>query len=151
MEEFIQQNAEKVIGVMHGFDRVLFKGSILGICSISQLDIFLSSQRVLYKDFGNYAESLTRRVKAYAEKYAQEHGRPYEYLASPRESKEAKAKEILERDKVREGLICVLSCVQTLSYYLHRQRCSCQEARSSRRWSGNASTSIFTLWTNNLG
>ena len=56
MEEFIQQNDKKVIGVLHGFDRVRFKGSLLGMSCKDRLDIWLSSQRVLYKDFGVFAE-----------------------------------------------------------------------------------------------
>lgn len=112
MEEFIRQHQDKVTGILHGFDRVLFKGSLLGICSTDQLDIWLSSQGVLYKDFTVFAESLTRRIKEQAAGYALEHGRPYEYLASPRQSKEERAKEIAERDNVSTGLVCVLSCVE---------------------------------------
>lgn len=112
MEGFLQRHEEKVTGVLHGFDRVLFRGSLIGVCNRDQFDIWLSSLHVLYKDFGIFVERLSARIKEFTEGLAKEEGRPYEYLPSSRESKEGKARSIMERDGIKEGLICVLSCVE---------------------------------------
>lgn len=112
MESFIQRHDDKILGILHGFDRVLFRGSMIGICNVNQFDIWLSSQHVLYKDFGMFVENLSKRIKVYSEGFAREQGRPYEYLWSSRESKEEKARAIMERDGIKEGLICVFSCVE---------------------------------------
>jgi hypothetical protein len=72
----------------------------------------LNSQGVLLKDFGTYAQRLSEQIIGHAEEVAQEAGRPMEYVASPKTSKEQLAHQIAERDGVREGLICVLTCVE---------------------------------------
>jgi hypothetical protein len=51
--------------------------------------------------------------------------RPVKYLASGAESKEELARGIVERDKIEEGLVCVLSCVEscrTFDVYRNREK-----------------------------
>ena len=89
------------------------------------LDIFLSSHRVLYKDFGTFAAGVSDRLKAHAETLAATAGRPFRYLSSARLSKEDVAREILRTDPITEGLICVLSCVEPCqSFTIRRDRAS---------------------------
>ena len=78
---------------------------------------------MLYKDFGKFAERVSDRVKAPAQAYAECHGRPYEYLESSSTSKEDVARQIAARDGVRQGLVCVRSCVEPCqTYALHKNR-----------------------------
>ena len=44
---------------------------------------------------------------------AQQTGRPLEYLRSSSISKDARAREILTRDAIAEGLVCIFSCVES--------------------------------------
>jgi hypothetical protein len=81
------------------------------------MDIWLSSRGVLYKDFGSFAQKLSEQVKEHAEAVAAKAGRALIYLNSSRESKEDIAKQIMEREKITEGLICVLSCVEPCKSY----------------------------------
>jgi hypothetical protein len=112
MERFLKRHEGRIEGIISGFDRILFKGSLRSISSRRMMEIYLFSQHVLLKNFAQWAQQLSDRIKENAKTYAQELGRPYQYLESPNLSKEKRAQEIAERDKIRQGLVCVLSCVE---------------------------------------
>jgi len=112
MEGFIQRHREDVIGVLHGFDRLVFRGTLRSIAYGSGLDRFLGASKVQYKDFGTFAEKLSEQLKAHAEQVAKGAGRPYQYLSSSSHSKEDIAKEIARRDGITQGLVCVLRVVE---------------------------------------
>jgi hypothetical protein len=97
-------------------DRILFRGH-LKLRDPRTLGIFLKHSHVMLKDFGAYAQARTAELKAHAERLATEAGRPFLYLSSPHTartgySKEELARDIARRDRVREGLICVLSTLE---------------------------------------
>ena len=112
MERFVKRHGDRIMGIITGFDRVLFRGNLSSICHLGGMDRFLSSQRILYKDFGVFAQKVTAQLKAHAEQLAAASGRPVIHLPSPKTSKEEQARAIMERDGISEGLICVLSCVE---------------------------------------
>ncbi len=112
MEAFLHGHADDVIGVLEGLDRVMFKGTLRSICHDGGMDRFLGANRILYKDFGRFAEGLSDQLKRQAETAAQESGRPYRYLNSSSLRKDALVRRMLEEDQIHEGLVCVLACVE---------------------------------------
>lgn len=117
MERFLTRHSDRITATLSGFDRLRFRGSLRSISYLKGLDIFLSTQRVLLKDFGRYVEGLSDTVKAHAERLAAAAGRPLEFLPSSRISKEDRARAIAQRDGVTTGLICILSCVESCRTY----------------------------------
>jgi hypothetical protein len=123
MERFLERQQRRITGVLSGFDRLLFRGTLRSISYRNGMDIFLSSQHVLYKDFGPFAERLSGRLKAHAEELARRPGRPFQYLPCPSVSKEDIARRIIQADGIEAGLICVLSCVEPCkSFTIRRER-----------------------------
>ncbi|SRR6266545_1016990 len=123
MERFVTRHGDRIAGILSGFDRMLFRGTLRSISYVDGLDKFLSSQGVLYKDFKPYVEGLSERLKTDAIATASDAGRPYEYLASAQIRKEDRARAIAERDGITEGLVCVLSCVEPChSFTIRRDR-----------------------------
>lgn len=112
MKRFLKRHKDRVVGTISGFDRILFRGTLLSLCHQGGIDRFLSSQRVLCKDFGVFANRLTEGLKTHIEQYLEQQKRPLLYLPSAKESKEAVARQIMEQDQISEGLICVLTCVE---------------------------------------
>lgn len=112
MSEFLTANQSDVSGVLEGFDRVLFRGTLSSISYPDGMGGFIGSLKVLYKDYGQFAADLSDRLKRHAEELARRQNRPFEYVASPSASKEQIARRIAERDGIEQGLICVLSCVE---------------------------------------
>jgi hypothetical protein len=123
MKRFLERHSSRITGTLSGFDRVLFRGTLRSIAYVNGLEIFLSSQRVLLKDFSAYATNLSERVIEQAKESASKLGRPYQYLPSARESKEELAVQIRERDHIKAGLICVFASVEPCqSFDLKRDR-----------------------------
>ncbi len=123
MQTFIQKHSSKVIGVLSGFDRLVFRGSLRRIAYSAGMDKYLGINRVLYKDYGRHVEEVTSRVKAASVSEAKRLGREVRYLPSSRISKEAEARQMAERHHITDGLIGVLSCLTLCySYEMHRDR-----------------------------
>jgi hypothetical protein len=112
METFLQRHAEDVIGVLGGFDRLLFRGTLRSISYGDGLDRFLGAVGVKYRDFGAFAEGLSEQIKDHAAALARAEGRPFLYVYSSDQSKEDLARSIAQRDGIEEGLICVLRRVE---------------------------------------
>jgi hypothetical protein len=112
MQAFLDRHQESIVGVLSGFDRLLFRGSLRCLEYQRGFEAFLATHRVLYKDFAVFAQRLSDEVKAHAKAFAKRYSRPLLYLASAAESKEALARRIRQRDGIRQGLICVLTCVE---------------------------------------
>jgi len=112
MDSFLQRHEKDVIGVLSGFDRLIFRGTLRSIAYSQGLDRFLGAAGVRYADFGACALGLTEELKSHAEALARRAGRPYLYVGNPGLSKRDLAKKIAEDDGITEGLICVLRCVE---------------------------------------
>jgi hypothetical protein len=109
---FVQRHVEKVTGVLHGFDRLRFRGTLRQLAYGGGMMEFLWQAKVLLKDFGTYVTGVTKQIKAAVEQTAEQAGRPTKYLTCSSTNKEAVARQIAAADRVEEGLICVLSCVE---------------------------------------
>lgn len=112
MERFLNRHQGRIKGMITGFDRILFKGSLRSISSQRTMEVWLLSRHILLKDFTRLAMKLSDRIKQHAQAYAEAQGRPYQYLASPTISKEDVARTLAEKDKIEKGLVCVLGCVE---------------------------------------
>ena len=123
MNGFILRHAASVMGVLNGFDRLRLRGTKRLLAPVGGMFNFLWQQGVLLKDFKGYVLEVTDRIRRTTEQLAEQAGRPQLYLASSSTKKEDVARQIAERDEIREGLICVLSSVEPCwSYEIHRNR-----------------------------
>lgn len=103
MERFVKRYGDRIKGTVSGFDRVLFRGCMRSLSYCKGMDKFLGSQRVLYKDFAQFAEKLSLRIRTHVQAIAKEHGRPLKYLESAKRSKHDIASEIMDRDGIKKG------------------------------------------------
>lgn len=117
MSEFIQRHASKVIGMLSGFDRVRLRGTLRWLSNVRGMTGYLQSVRVLLKDFMSYAKGITEQIRQRTAADARRAGRRLIYLSSSQQSKEEVALEIARKDNIREGLICVLTCVEPCYYH----------------------------------
>ena len=112
MKTFLQRFAGLVVGVLSGFDRLVFRGKLRQLYAPDGMDRFLASNSILFKHFKEYSKTVTREVIEASVAQAERLGRPFEYLNASTISKEKRACEIAERDGVREGLICVFKAIE---------------------------------------
>jgi len=94
MEKFLARHKKHIRGVLSGFDRVLFRGTLRSISHVEGMSMFLSCRHVLLKDFGAFVEKQSTHLKEHAKAFALRHGRPYQYIQSSSVSKEQAAKGI---------------------------------------------------------
>lgn len=112
METFLESHSDSLLGVLSGLDRILFRGLLFPLVYPSGFDGFLGGHGVLYKDFKPFVQRVSNHLSEHAKAVAEAQGRPYHYLRGTSLSKEDFARDIVERDQISEGLICVLPCVE---------------------------------------
>jgi hypothetical protein len=117
VNRFLAKLGLHVIGVLAGWDRLLFRGTIARLTYASGLQGFLNEFRILRQDFTAWAGRVTEEIRSAAVAMADEQGRPYVYLNSAGDNKEALVRRIAIRDKVSEGLVCVLACQESGSSF----------------------------------
>ena len=121
MNSFIRRHQGLVTGQLNGFDRVRFRGSKRFLCTAGGMFCFLLRIHVLLKQFKEYTLSVTEQVRQASRQVADAQGRPVMYLANSSQRKEDVAREIIRRDKLTQGLVCMLTSVEPCrSYRLHR-------------------------------
>jgi hypothetical protein len=86
-------------------------GSLRRIAYRRGLQGYLWFNQVRYKDFAEHSEKVTARVVDASLRQARELGREIRYLNSNVRGKDNIARGIAERDRIRNGLVCVLSSV----------------------------------------
>lgn len=123
MKQFITKHEKSIVGVLSGWDRIRFRGTIRTLAVTKLLARWLWDRQVMLKHFQKFALELTAGLKASIEEVAAAAGRTVQYLASSAFSKEDLVRELLRREGVQEGLVCVLSCVEPCQTYdIHRNR-----------------------------
>lgn len=123
MQTFLAAFGHLVLGVLHGFDRLVFRGHLRQLSYVQGMSGYLWANQVLLKDFKAHAIARTAELIESSLATAQRLQRPIVYLRSSQTAKEDEARRIAERDQIDEGLICVLKCVEPcMTYEVHRNR-----------------------------
>jgi len=112
METFLQRHKALVMGVLNGFDRLLFRGTLRVLGSVAGLKRYLWHRQVLLKDFAAHAQEVTEVIKQGSLGAAEAAGRPVIHLQSPGIDKLEMAKQIAAADRVESGLVAVLTAVE---------------------------------------
>jgi hypothetical protein len=123
MESFLGTFGHLVLGVLNGFDRLVFRGHLRQLSYAQGMGCYLWANQVLLKDFKAHAIEQTKALIDASLADALRLKRPTPYLNSSKISKEDEARRLAKRDQVQDGLICVLKCVEPcMTYEVHRNR-----------------------------
>lgn len=121
MQHFITKHRNVVTGWLSGFDRLVIRGTLRQLCFVEGMLTYLSMAKVLLKDFGKHAEAMSQKLKQASLAVVIAAGRPIHYLHSPKLDKASIAKSIMQKDKLEQGPICTLTCVEPCqSYRIYR-------------------------------
>jgi hypothetical protein len=135
VRQFIARHADKITGVLSGFDRIICRGHLLPLCHEGGVHGFLARQGVLLKDFGRFVETVTAMIRDAAAGVVDARDRPIRYLESSQTSKEELARALLIEHPIRSGPICLLSTLEPCSswqVWRSRERKHPQELRRRR-------------------
>lgn len=111
MDSFLQRFGRSVLGVLHGYDRLRFRGSKRQMCYVTGMMSWLGAMRVLLKDYKTFAHDTTVKLSQAIEAPAEQKGL-YRYLNNSNDSKEETALQFAKEQGRTEGLIAVLGCVE---------------------------------------
>jgi hypothetical protein len=117
VKTFIQRFAGKILGTLHGFDRIRFRGTRRFLANVAGMLGYLWQRHVLLKDFKAFAGNITAEVRQAAEDEGVKQGRPIEYLHNSVMDKEAWARKLAQQDGIKQGLIGVLKAVESCWSY----------------------------------
>jgi hypothetical protein len=126
MIDFIAKYQNDLTGVLSGFDRLVFRGT-LWKDRLSGMKGYLWAHGLGAKDFGSHAEQISKRMKEASLAPLLAAGREVRYLNSGKDNKQQIALQIAARDGITEGPICALTAVELCSSYAvrvnaHKQR-----------------------------
>ena len=123
MKELIHQLGKRVMGVLSGFDRVLFRGFVKGVISERGLNGYLYGAKVAMTDFDIHAQQVTKTVIGQSLAEAESLGMEVRYIDSSHVRKADVAQSIAERNNITTGPICVLRAVEPcMSFAVRRDR-----------------------------
>jgi len=123
LKAFLQKHSKVITGILSGFDRLVFRGHMRQLCYPEGMMTYLWHRQILLKHFTDHAESMTSRLRQAATRIAEKESRPVIYLESGQISKEERAKEIMKKDSVKEGLICILTALEPCqSFDIYRNK-----------------------------
>jgi hypothetical protein len=115
----------QVTAVLSGFDRLVFRGTLLPLMRQYGMFHFLEHAGVRLLDFKKYVMRTSERVKAAALDEVRKLGRPQMYLHSSGTSKEDLARKLLAEHPVKEGVICSFTTVEpcmSFEYHMSKDR-----------------------------
>lgn len=124
MKSFISRHAGRISCILSGFDRLVFRGTLMPLMPAGAMFYFLNRVGVRLLDFKDYVLATSEKVKAAAVAEAEKLARPIEYLDSPKTSKEEFAKKLLKQTPLAgPGLICLFKAVEPcMSFEYHRSK-----------------------------
>jgi hypothetical protein len=125
MKRFIAQHRGAISAVLSGFDRLVFRGTLLPLMRQGGMFFFLEKAGVRLLDYKDYVWKTSESVRETAMSEARKLGRPTKYLVTGDTNKEKIAKELLAEHHVDQGLICTLSTVEpcmSFEYHLSQNR-----------------------------
>src|SRR5687768_12846800 len=112
MHRFLQQHAADVTGVLSGFDRLRFRGTLRLLANARGLMSLMGHLGVRCKDFKPFALGVSARIRAAVEQVAAAAGRPLIYLKGWTPEKEQLARALARRDGIETGFIGVWGAVE---------------------------------------
>jgi hypothetical protein len=103
MHEFIAKHRDQISGVLSGFDRLVFRGTLRAIRYAEGMRAYLIRKGVWLGDFAQPAQAVSERLKESSLAEARRLGRTILYLASSQIDKEAMARRLAARERSPAG------------------------------------------------
>ena len=126
MKSFVARYGSAITATLSGFDRLVFRGTLLPLMMDRGMHTFLHRAGVRLLDFKKYVAATSEHVKDASLRAAAEHSRPIRYLQSASTDKEALAHQLLAEHPIEQGLICAFRTVEPcMSFEYHRSADPC--------------------------
>jgi len=112
MASLVERYADRIVGVVSCFDRVVIMGTLPAICHARAMEGHLRAHSVRLFDYPRWAEPLRDELRANAERLAQEAGLEIEFIRRKDFRKEERVKQIVARRGDHPGLVHIFSAME---------------------------------------
>ena len=140
----VAQDQSQVIGVLSGWDRVVFRGCCPLFAFVDGMLKWLLHMGIWLTDYSKWALAMSDAMKKACLAEAERRGRPVRYLTSSGVRKDELARQILNENPVSEGLVCISTCLEPCETY--RVRGNRQTKRLELRRERTKCLQIYKYW-----
>lgn len=117
MELLIDRYKEKIAGSLGCYDRLVFTGTLPGLCYADGMTRYLYSKGIRIFDYPKFAEPYREKLRANAERLSKENGVAIEFVRNSTARKEDIVKKAIEKSGKTEGLLHILSAMEICPSY----------------------------------
>ncbi len=118
MQQFIAKFKDQIQGVMYGFDRVLFRGSLRRLTHSQGMKWYLAENNILCKKYQDHVKDISQKLKeAVLEPFLQ-HKLLVKHVYG-REDKDQIARAFAAERGITEGDVCALSALEMAPTFQH--------------------------------
>jgi hypothetical protein len=112
MKAFLQRFASLISGVLHGFDRLVFRGKLRRLYWPEGMHMLLGLNCVKRSEYKTYAAEVTTKLLASSLVAQAKEMQRFRYFGCSNVNKDEAAREFAAQQPVSEGLVCVLQCIE---------------------------------------
>lgn len=117
MISFVERYADRIVGTLSCFDRVVITGTLPAICHARAMEGHLRARSVRLFDYPRWAEPLREEIRANAEQLAREAGLEIEFIRRKDFRKEDRVKQIVAQRGNHPGLVHIFSAMEPCPSY----------------------------------
>lgn len=110
---FSEQHSTKIHGILHGFDRLIFRGYLNGFFSDKGMYYYLSQKGIKLTGYNNFMKTQQDSFRAHIKQIATDSGVEIHYVNNSKTSKDEIAKKDFQKMPHKKGLVSVISCLET--------------------------------------
>src|SRR5216110_102690 len=117
MISFVERYADRIVGTVSCFDRVVVTGTLPAICHARAMEGHLRARSMRLFDYPRWAEPLRDQIRANAEQLAREAGLEIEFVRHQDLRKEKRVQQIVAQRGSHPGLVHIFSAMEACPSY----------------------------------
>jgi len=118
MQQFIAKFEKDIQGVMSGFDRVLFRGSLRRLTHSLGMKWYLAENNILCKQYQDHVKDISHKLKKLVVEPFQQQNLLVRHVFG-RDDKDKIARAFAAEKGIREGDVCALTAVEMAPTFQH--------------------------------
>jgi hypothetical protein len=130
MQQFIEKYKDHIVGILSGFDRLVFHGSLrrlnygrwdkgLQAFVARGMEEYLWQNKILFKNYRDHVKAISERLKRCTVEPLKKQKVPVVFLRDSKTDKDALARELAAQRKVESGTVCVISALEPSPTFEH--------------------------------
>jgi hypothetical protein len=121
MQQFIAKYEKDIQGVMSGFDRVLFRGSLRRLTHSKGMKWYLAENNILCKQYEDHVKKVSQNVKLAALAPFRQQDLLVKHVYGKDDDKEAIARAFAQERSITEGDVCALTAMEMAPTFQHEK------------------------------